>query len=240
MFISGSDNYKDRYRGLQVGADDFLSKQTPIRELLIRIQLLLTRYSDLSPKAKVQGPTGTAEATGTGMEGQLEVIGGVLLKAIAVWFWKLINKLHGSALEPYLNLADLYAKQGLMVQAKGQYQIVVDEYIKRSRIREAGDALKKMADIDPTDLKIRSMLAELYIRDGNSAKAVGEHVAIAEVLSKKGHMAEALQVLEKGLKIDPKSAKLRIALAEIHLAQGNHDKALYYLEDAFKDAPSDS
>ena len=51
VFISSSDKFKDRARAQQVGANDFLSKQTPIRELLIRIQLLLDRYSDLSAKA---------------------------------------------------------------------------------------------------------------------------------------------------------------------------------------------
>ena len=51
LFISGSDKYKERYRALQIGADDFLSKNMPIRELLMRIQLLMTRYSDLSAPA---------------------------------------------------------------------------------------------------------------------------------------------------------------------------------------------
>ena len=35
LFISGSDKYKERYRALQIGADDFLSKSMPIRELLM-------------------------------------------------------------------------------------------------------------------------------------------------------------------------------------------------------------
>jgi pilus assembly protein FimV len=162
---------------------------------------------------------------------------GFLLKAIALW--KQINKLDASALEPYLNLADLYAKQGLMVEAKGQYQIVLDEYIKRGRVREAGDALKKMAEIDPADLKVRSKLADLYTRDGNSAKAVEEHIAIADELNKKGHLAEALQVLEKGLKIDPKSSRLRVELARIHLVQKNYDKAIQFLEEASRQSPKD-
>ena len=132
---------------------------------------------------------------------------GFLLKAIAIW--KQINKLDPSTLEPYLNLADLYAKQGLMMEAKSQYQVVVDEYIKRGKMRDAGDVLKKMADIDPGDLKIRSKLADLYTREGNSGRAVEEHVAIADELYRKGHLAEALQVLDKGLKIDPRSARLR-------------------------------
>jgi tetratricopeptide (TPR) repeat protein len=160
---------------------------------------------------------------------------GFHLKAIAIW--KKINKLDATSLDPYLNLAELYGKQGLMMEAKSQYQYVVDEYIKRSKMREAGDVLKKMADIDPADLKIRSKLADLYTREGNSAKAVEEHVAIAEELTKKGHLAEALQVLEKGLKIDAKNSRLRLELGRVHLVQKNFDKAVQYLEAAVEGSP---
>jgi tetratricopeptide (TPR) repeat protein len=163
---------------------------------------------------------------------------GFLLKAIAIW--KKINKLDPTALEPYLQLADLYAKQGLMMEAKGQYQIVVDEHIKKGKTREAGDVLKKMADIDPADLKVRSKLADLYTREGNAGKAVEEHIAIADELNKKGHLAEALQVLEKGLKLDPRSVRLRVELGRAHLVQKNHDKAAQYLEEAARQAPGDN
>lgn len=64
LFLSGWDDYRQRYRGLELGADDFLSKETSVRELLIRIQLLMKRYSDLS--------RGRQEA---GMSGELEMIG---------------------------------------------------------------------------------------------------------------------------------------------------------------------
>jgi tetratricopeptide (TPR) repeat protein len=162
---------------------------------------------------------------------------GFLLKAIAIW--KKINKLDASAMEPYLNLADLYAKQGLMMEAKGQYQIVVDEYIKRGKNREAGDVLKKLAEIDPTDLKVRSKLADLYTRGGDNKKAVEEHIAIADELNKKGHVAEALQVLEKGLKLDPANTKLKGEVARVHLLQKNYDKAVGFLEQTLQAAPND-
>ena len=71
VFISDSDRYKDRYRALQLGADDFLSKQAPIRELLIRIQLLMTRFSDLESAGREEG---TAPLTGA-LEGQIGVFG---------------------------------------------------------------------------------------------------------------------------------------------------------------------
>jgi CheY-like chemotaxis protein len=65
LFLSGWDDYKARYQGLELGADDFVSKETPVRELLIRIQLTLKRHMSL----------GRRGAPGPGMEGQLDVMG---------------------------------------------------------------------------------------------------------------------------------------------------------------------
>jgi CheY-like chemotaxis protein/signal recognition particle receptor subunit beta len=80
LFISGSDKYKERYRALQMGADDFLSKNMPIRELLMRIQLLMTRYSDLNAPSEAQ-PGSSAPVTGA-LEGRVEVFGAPALLQI--------------------------------------------------------------------------------------------------------------------------------------------------------------
>jgi DNA-binding response OmpR family regulator len=64
LFLSGWDDYKQRYQGLRLGADDFLSKDSSVRELLVRIQLLMKRYADLG-----------ARGAATGMQGEIQVIG---------------------------------------------------------------------------------------------------------------------------------------------------------------------
>jgi len=162
---------------------------------------------------------------------------GFLLKAIAVW--KQVVRLDASALDPYLKLADLYAKQGLLMEAKSQYQIVVDEYLKKGKSRDAGDVLRKMVEIEPTDLKLQTRLADLYIREGRKDKAIEVYIAIADQLNQKGHLAESVQVLQKGLKMDATSSRLRLELARIHLLQKNFDKATSFLEEARHHAPND-
>lgn len=64
LFLSGWDDYKQRYQALKLGADDFLSKESSIRELLVRIQLLMKRYADLG-----------ARSSSAGMQGEIQVIG---------------------------------------------------------------------------------------------------------------------------------------------------------------------
>lgn len=65
IFFSAWDDYRERYLGLKLGADDYLSKGASARELLIRIQLILKRYSDV----------GTRTRRGAGLEGSIELIG---------------------------------------------------------------------------------------------------------------------------------------------------------------------
>ena len=153
---------------------------------------------------------------------------GFHLKAIAIW--KKINKLDPSVVEPYAKLADLYAKQGLVMEAKGQYQIVSEDQLKRGRFKEAAETLRKMVEIDSSDLKTRSRLADIYTREGSTAKAVGEYIAISDELNLKGHPAEAIQVLEKGLKIGT-GISVKLQLGKVHLAQRSYEKAIAYLEE---------
>jgi tetratricopeptide (TPR) repeat protein len=153
---------------------------------------------------------------------------GFHLKAIAIW--KKINKLDPSVVEPYAKLADLYAKQGLVMEAKGQYQIVAEDQLKRNRLKEAAETLRKMVEIDSSDLKTRSRLADIYTKEGSTAKAVDEYIAISEELNLKGHPAEAIQVLEKGLKIDH-GIKVKAQLGRVHLAQRSYEKSIAYLEE---------
>jgi CheY-like chemotaxis protein/signal recognition particle receptor subunit beta len=80
VFISGSDKYRERHRALQSGADDFLSKTTPIRELLIRMQLLMTRYSDLGTPHRPEEER--APSTVGALEGRVEAFGAPTLVRI--------------------------------------------------------------------------------------------------------------------------------------------------------------
>jgi DNA-binding response OmpR family regulator len=66
VLLSGHDEYEDRYRGIEAGADDFVSKHVTAREMLIRIQLVLKRY------AKLGTPVGR---DGAAIGGRLELVG---------------------------------------------------------------------------------------------------------------------------------------------------------------------
>jgi len=162
---------------------------------------------------------------------------GFYLKAIAVW--KKVLKNDPSMLEGNVTLGELQAKQGLVADAKQTFGVVIDEYIKRNKLREAGDVLRRMAEVDPSDMKVRIRLAELYSREGHPEKAAGEYAAIADELVKKGHLAEALQLIEKALRSGPRGPRLLATAARIHLVQKDYPRAIEHLEEARRAAPAD-
>ncbi len=162
---------------------------------------------------------------------------GFYLKAIAVW--KKVLRNDASMLDGHVSLGELYAKQGLVAEAKQTYALVYDEYVKRNKLRDAGEVLRRMADVDPSDLKVRIRLAELYAREGDPAKAAGEYMTIADELVKKGLLAEALQLLEKGLRGGPRSARLLAAAARVHIVQKDYARAFELLREAARETPDD-
>jgi len=162
---------------------------------------------------------------------------GFYLKSIAVW--KKVLRNDPSLVEGHLSLGDLYARQGLVAEAKQTFGAVHDEFKKRGRTREAGEALRKLAEVDPTDLKVRIGLAEFHAQGGNQEKAADEYVAIANELLKKGKQAEALQVIDRSLRSGPRSPRLLSAAAHVHLVQKDYPRAIELLEEARRATPAD-
>lgn len=65
VFLSGWDDFKNRCQGLEAGGDEYLSKQTPVRELLMRIRLVMRRYEYAAGGAR----------SGPGLSGALDLVG---------------------------------------------------------------------------------------------------------------------------------------------------------------------
>jgi tetratricopeptide (TPR) repeat protein len=131
---------------------------------------------------------------------------GFFLKAIAIF--KKINKLDPSKLEVYSKLADLYAKQGLAMEAKSQYQVLADYYLKHGDPANALGTYRKIADLDPNSINVHVKLADLYGQVNKTAEALKEYDRVGRMLLKRGMLDEAVQVFRKALKIDPKNTEL--------------------------------
>lgn len=125
---------------------------------------------------------------------------GFFVKAIAIY--KKIIKLDPTRLEIYERLADLYHKQGLINEARTQYQVLADYYTKHDNPTSAIKVYREMAELEPDNLSHHAKLAELYADQKLVDKAMAEYATIAELMIEHGHPDEATQVYKKALDVD--------------------------------------
>jgi tetratricopeptide (TPR) repeat protein len=161
---------------------------------------------------------------------------GFFLKAIAIY--KKINKIDPSRLDVYERLGDLYTRQGLTQDSRTQYQILADHYQKNNLPREAITAYKKMAAVDPNDLKIQVRLADLYRSVNQLEEAVMQYGLVGSMLLRRGAQDEAAAVFQKALELSPKDAAARNTLVRSLLSQKNPGAALAILKAAPRTADS--
>src|SRR5436305_8092364 len=125
---------------------------------------------------------------------------GFFVKAIAIY--KKIIKLDPTRLEVYEKLAELYHKQGLVNEARTQYQVLADYYQKHDNAASAIAIYQKMADLEPNNPSYHVKLAEIYQRQQLTEKAMAEYRVIAEMMIAHGRAQDAAQVYERALDID--------------------------------------
>lgn len=152
---------------------------------------------------------------------------GFFVKAIAIY--KKIIKLDPTRLEVYEKLADLYHKQGLVNEARTQYQVLADYYQKHDNAASAIAIFQKMADLEPSNPTYHVKLAEIYQSQQLTEKAVNEYRLIAEMMIAHGRSQDAAQVYERALDIDSGNIEfIKVAVSNLK-ESGNAAAAARFL-----------
>jgi len=126
---------------------------------------------------------------------------GFFPKATAIY--KKIIKLDPTRLEVYERLAGLYHRQGLLNEARTQYQVLADYYLKHDNTTSAVSIYERMAQVDPEDPSLLARLADLYRDQKFLDKAMAQYRRIAELMLAHGAPDEAEKVYLKALDVDP-------------------------------------
>ncbi|HEX7679577.1 MAG TPA: tetratricopeptide repeat protein [Thermoanaerobaculia bacterium] len=153
---------------------------------------------------------------------------GFFLKAIAIY--KKINKLDPSKLDIYAKLADLYGKQGLAMEAKSQYQVLADYYLKHGDPGNALAIYRKISELDPNSINVHVKLADLYSQNNQTKEALKEYDRVGRLLLKRGMLDEAVQVFKKALKIDAGNIELVESLVTALLEAKDYDNAIQIVQ----------
>ncbi len=144
---------------------------------------------------------------------------GFFVKAIAIY--KKIIKLNPSSLQVYERLAELYFKQGLLNEARTQYQVLADYYQKHDNAASAITIFQKMSEIEPENPTFHLKLAELYESQRLTDKALASYRQLADLLLVGGSVEEAAQVFLRALEIGSDDLEfIRSTVAGLH--EGGH------------------
>jgi tetratricopeptide (TPR) repeat protein len=150
------------------------------------------------------------------------------LKAIAMY--KKIERLRPRDPHIAYKLAELYAAQGLVHDARAQYLVVADAYTRSGDNKRTLDVLHKIADLDPNNTEIRLKLADGYVKENMRHEAAEAFVQAANRLHQTNAYDKALDAYSKALQLVRDDRDSLRGLLETHIARGSADEAAEVLE----------
>jgi tetratricopeptide (TPR) repeat protein len=150
------------------------------------------------------------------------------LKAIAMY--KKIERIRTRDPLIALKLAELYAAQGLVHDARSQYLVVADSYTHAGDNKRTLEILHKIADLDPNNTDIRLKLADGYLKENMRREAAAAFVQAANRFHQTGVQDKALDSYNKALQLVRDDREALRGMLETHILRGTADEAAEVLE----------
>lgn len=148
---------------------------------------------------------------------------GFTVKAIAMY--KKLSKVK-PATECVLRLAELYTQQGLFNDARAQYLVVAEDFVKSGQMDQAVRILQKTLEMDPDNVAMRTRLADVYTKMGKKKEAWQLLTSAAETLRAKGQAQAADEILQRMLQVDPGNSYALILRGRAAVDAGNFAAAI--------------
>ncbi|HEX3142562.1 MAG TPA: tetratricopeptide repeat protein [Pyrinomonadaceae bacterium] len=160
------------------------------------------------------------------------------LKAIAMF--RKIDRLKPNDIEIATSLANLYAQQELVVEARAHYLVVADAHAKSGDTQAGLEILSKIADLDPQNTAVRLKLAEGYLHEGMNAEAAAAFAEAGNSLCARGALDEALDAFNRSLDLQPDDIPTLNGLLSAHAARGTADEAAEKIAQVSSAKPDDT
>ena len=137
--------------------------------------------------------------------GELYAKDGFTLKAIAVY--KKAQRAKPEVIHTYLDLADLYVQKGLIGEAKTNYLAAAEMQAAAGNKHDSLDTYRKIADLDPTNVKIRTKLAAMYEGENFIEDAAVIYIDIGDVVLRK-EVETGQKYYARALELQPENEEI--------------------------------
>lgn len=153
---------------------------------------------------------------------------GFTVKAIAMY--KKLTKQNPNATDAILKLAELYTQQGLYNDARSQYMVVADAYLRKNELDQAALVFQRVLELDPDNMSMQNRVAELYVRLNKKAEARDLYFRNAQALHAKGALDACDDALEHVVNLDPGFMQAVLLRGQVRLQAQDAEGAVQFLE----------
>lgn len=158
-------------------------------------------------------------------------------KAVAVC--KQILKLDPENIDIYNTLAELYSKIGVAGEVINVYRMLLGIYEKRKNFNEVIRVLKKITEIDPSNITAKIKLGEVYYHTNNKTEGSQIFKSIFEQLLHYKRDDDMLTILERWLALDPTNLFAIKNICSLYLKKHEPQRALLKLQVPLKEGVKD-
>ncbi|MFB3896417.1 MAG: tetratricopeptide repeat protein [bacterium] len=113
-------------------------------------------------------------------------------------------------------LGQFYLKSGMIHEALLEYDALATLLAQQSKFDEAIKIFLTMLNIDPNNLQIRVVIAEMYERMGSYSEAIAQYMAIAQSYLQSGDTEKSIAIYQRAIALDPENTMLLETLANLH------------------------
>ncbi len=137
-----------------------------------------------------------------------------------------------------LILAEVYVAQNRLEQARTKYQFVVDLYQTRNEQLKAIEAYRRLAELSPDNMALRTKLANLMLQYGMKEDAAEISLGIIQNYVRNGQTERAVEECKKLRQQAPQSAAIRLQYGELLNRLERYNEALSELRRALEIEPN--
>lgn len=157
---------------------------------------------------------------------------GFFLKAIAIF--KKVNRLDPQRTGTYERLADLYFKQGLVVEGRQQLITLADWFLRSKNLEQAVRIFRRLTELEPSNVQARAKLVDLLVQAGDPQAATTEIDALGRFLLGRNMIDEAIKLYHRAIELGPTNGDFVAPCIDAMLGAGRAQPAMELAKKAIK------
>ena len=126
-----------------------------------------------------------------------------------------------------------------MVLDRGKILNSAQKFLKKGQVRKAISDYEKLVADDPRNIRIRTKLADLYVRNNDTDRAVEAYIQVARQYEDEDLNSRAISLFKKVLTLRPKMIDAHYWLADLYKKEGLLGNAKVLYQNIIKLNPTD-